>query len=292
MQRAPTPFLPMLALAVLMSAFASLPVEARSSRLPGTGGVQQLEGAAGGGLTPWALIAGLGSNRALGGSGYFTRVEVSDFRLDSYGVAAGLYDRVELSLARMDLDIDGTVPGESLRADIAGVKLRVLGDAIYDQDTWLPQLAVGLQYKRSRDFDFIPAALGARDRSGIDAYASATKLWLGGAFGRNLLLSGTLRATRANQLGLLGFGGDLGGHYRWMPELSAAVFLHERLAVGAEYRRKPDQLGVFREHAFSDVFVAWIPDKHASVTLARVDLGNIADKPQQRGWYLSVQLVF
>lgn len=282
---------PLLAMTLLVC-LASPLAEARSSRLPGTGGVHQLEGAAGGGLVPWALIAGLGSDRAIGGSGYYSRVEVSDFRLDSYGVAAGLYDRVEFSLARMDLDIGGTVPGESLRMDIAGVKLRVAGDAIYDQDRWLPQLALGLQYKRSRDFEFVPAALGARDRSGIDVYASATKLWLGGVFGRNLLLNGTLRATRANQLGLLGFGGDLGSHYRWMPEVSAAVFLHERLAIGAEYRRKPDQLGVFREQAFSDAFVAWIPDKHASLTLAWVDLGNIADKPRQRGWYLSLQLGF
>jgi hypothetical protein len=37
------------------------------------------------------------------------------------------------------------------------------------------------------------------------------------------------------------------------------------------------------------VYLSFIPLKYVSVTLAYVDLGNIADKPRQRGSYLSLR---
>ncbi|OYW31278.1 MAG: hypothetical protein B7Z51_05450, partial [Methyloversatilis sp. 12-65-5] len=73
---------------------------------------------------------------------------------------------------------------------------------------------------------------------------------------------------------------------------SVAVLLRDNLAFGVEYRDKPDNLSAFREDAAADVFVAWFPVKRFSLTAARVDLGNIANKPNQRGWYLSGQLAF
>lgn len=276
----------------LIAASLSLPCEARSSRLPGTGGVQQVEGAAGGGLVPWALVAGLGSDQAIGASAFLTRVDTGDYVLDSFGLAVGMFDRLEISAARLELDIGAVLPGESLRLEVWGAKLRLLGDAVYDQDRWWPQLAAGVQYKSARDYAGVPALLGARRGSDVDWYLAATKLYLGGVLGRNLLLNATARRSRANQLGLLGFGGDLGDRAVWRPEASAALFLHETLAVGAEYRWKPDQLGAFREQAFRDVFVAWIPQRHVSATAAWVDLGEVAGLRGQRGWYLSLQLAF
>jgi hypothetical protein len=159
---------------------AAVPVAAGSSRLLATGGVMQIEGAAGGGLTPWALIAGLGSDRQIGGSAFCTRVEPDHFSLTSCGFAAGLYDRVELSFARQEFSLGNTVPGESVQVDVFGAKLRLLGDAVYDQDRWYPQLALGLQYKRNLDFNFVPRLLGALDGKDVDWYLAATKLWLDG----------------------------------------------------------------------------------------------------------------
>lgn len=40
-------------------------------RLLATGGVMQIEGSAGGGLTPWALIAGYGTREEIGASAFF-----------------------------------------------------------------------------------------------------------------------------------------------------------------------------------------------------------------------------
>ncbi|MBB6093777.1 hypothetical protein HNQ60_002658 [Povalibacter uvarum] len=261
-------------------------------RLLATGGVTQIEGAAGGGLSPWALIAGLGTRDQIGGSGFCTSVEPDDFELMSCGLSVGIHDRVELSYARQKFDLGTTVPGESIRQDVFGVKVKVFGDAVFAQDSPWPQIAVGAQFKRNKDFDFVPTLLGARDGEDIDYYVAATKIWLSGAAGRTTLLNGTLRATRANQFGILGFGGDLEDGYTLQPELSTAIFLTDHIVAGAEYRMKPDNLSVFREDDSWDAFVAFIPFKNVSLTLAHVDLGNIADKDDQRGWYASLQASF
>lgn len=261
------------------------------SRLPATGGVSQIEGAGGGGLTPWALITGYGSRDQVGVTVFHTRADPTDFSLIATGVAVGIRDRVEVSYARQRLGLGSTVPGQAISQDIFGLKVKLAGDAVFDQDRWMPQLAVGLQYKRNDDMA-VPKALGARHDEGVDFYLAATKVWLGAVFGRNLLLNGTLRATKANQMGLLGFGGDRRDEYRYMPEVSVGVFLTDRLVLGAEARRKPDNLSVFREETFKDVFVAWFPSKRVSFTAAWLDLGQIADRREQRAFYLSGQLAF
>jgi hypothetical protein len=265
----------------------------RSGKLLLTGGVSQVEGSGGGGLTPWALIGGYGTRDQIGGSAYYTRIELDDYRLDSYGVALGLYDRVELSVAKQRFDTRevgaalGLGRGFAISQDIVGVKVRLLGDAVFEQDRLLPQIALGLQHKRNNRGDLL-AAIGAGDDSGTDVYLSATKLWLD----RSLLLNATLRYTEANQLGLLGFGGDRRDGRRLQAEGSAAVLLHRTLALGAEYRSKPDNLNIAGEDAAWDVFVAWAPNKTFALTVAYVDLGNIVIADQQRGWYASLQVGF
>lgn len=261
-------------------------------RLVATGGVSQIEGVAGGGLSPWALIAGTGTSREIGATAFVTHLDISDFRLTAAGVGVGVYDRVEFSFARQRLGLGTTVPGASIEQDIVGVKLRLAGDAVFDQDRWMPQIAVGAQYKRNRDFDGVPAALGARRDSDTDVYVSATKLWIEGPLGRSLLLNATMRGTRANQMGLLGFGGDLGDRMEVQVEASAAWLLQDNFAVGTEYRQKPSNLSVFPEDDYRDVFLAWWPNKHVSFTLAHARLGTIADKANQRASYLSVQFIY
>ena len=277
---------------VLLAAGVAASPAVAGDRLLATGGVTQIEGAAGGGLTPWALIAGLGTRDQIGASAFCTSVEPQDFELTSCGANVGIRDRVELSYARQRFGLGTTVPGETIRQDIFGVKIKVFGDAIFEQDSLWPQIAVGAQYKVNKDFDFVPALLGARDDADIDYYVAATKVWLAGVAGRTTLVNGTLRATRANQLGILGFGGDRDDDYSLQPELSAAVFVTDHVILGTEYRMKPDNLSVFREDDFWDAFVALVPIKNVSLTLAYADLGNIADKASQRGWYASFQASF
>ena len=267
--------------------------EGLAGKLLLTGGVTQVEGAAGGGLTPWAVIGGYGTRDQIGANAFYTRVDVDDYGLDSYGVLVGLYDRVELSVSRQKFDTQavggalGLGNGFTFTQDTFGVKVRLFGDAVLEQDSWLPQVAVGAQYKRN-DQSAVLAFVGAEDDSGVDYYLSATKLLLD----QSLLLNGTVRLTRANQFGILGFGGDRNDDYEAQFEGSFAYLLNRNLAIGGEYRMKPDNLGIAEENDAWDVFVAWAPNKHVSLTLAYVDLGNIVIADNQRGVYASLQVGF
>lgn len=283
----------------LMAACACASAGAQDmGKLLATGGVSQVEGAGGGGLTPWALITGYGTRDSWGANAHLTYVSTQDYQLNTYGVAVGLADRVELSLARQEFQ-GSLAPLDRLniKQDILGVKVKLFGDAVYEQDSWVPQVAAGVMYKKNKGIDGLGALgvtnvkqLGARDDSDYDYYLSATKLYLE----YSLLLNVTLRATRANQMGILGFGGDRNEERRLKPEFSAAYLINRKLALGAEYRRKPHNLGVDNEKAYYDVFLAIFPNRHVSATVAYANLGDITifNPKKQKGLYLSLQAGF
>lgn len=262
-----------------------------AGRLLATGGASMIEGSAGGGIVPWAVIAGYGTEDQWGAAAFATRVEVRDYALTSQGVTLGWRNRVELGVARQNFGLPTladalSLPTRRFRQDIVHAKVRLAGDLVY---TSMPQVSFGVQHKTQRDF-LVPSLVGARDDADVDAYFSASKLFLGAAGGRHLLLNGTLRRTRANQTGLLGFGGDRDDGYALVGEMSAAVLLDPRWAVGIEYRQKPDHLGFAREDDWKDVFVGWFPNKRVAVVAAWADLGRIATLEDQEGWYVSLQL--
>ena len=258
-------------------------------RLGWTGAVSQVEGAAGGGLVPWALIGGLGTNVEIGATAFATYAATQDYSLRSGGASVDVDNRTEISVARQRFDAGSVVRGLTLGQDILGLKVRLAGDAVFAPDQWLPQISLGAQWKRTLDFEQIPRAVGAARGEDVDWYIAATKMYFAALAGRNVIVDATLRRTRANQFGLLGFGGD-GSGYAWTPEVSAAVWLNDDVLLGAEYRDKPNNLRAFRETGAADVFLAWSPVKNLSVTAAWADLGPIAGKAAQRGVYISLWL--
>ncbi|MDF1832047.1 MAG: DUF3034 family protein [Porticoccaceae bacterium] len=254
------------------------------SRILATSGATQLEGAAGGGLVPWAVIAGYGDEGEWGGSLAATRVSVDDFQLDATSINIGINNRFEMSLSHHNLKVEPL--NLNIRQDIIGLKIKLLGDLIYNS---LPQISSGVQYKRNHD-ELVPFLLGAKDDTGTDYYLSASKLYLNAIMGRNLLINVTGRWTEANQIGLLGFGGHDNGH-TLQAEASVGLLINRHWVVGMEYRQKPDNLKAVDEDDWQDVFIGWFPNKHLSTVLAYSDLGDIAGLPNQSGWYLSFQLV-
>ena len=112
---------------------------------------------------------------------------------------------------------------------------------------------------------------------------------MGAAFGYNVLVNGSLRYSRANETGLLGFGGDRRDRRSLLKEGSVAVLFNPRWALGVEYREKPDNLSFAGESDWADVFVGYFPNKHVSFVLAYARLGEIATLDNQNGTYLSVQ---
>ena len=262
-------------------------------RLLATSGVTQMEGAGGGGLAPWALITGYGTRDEIGANVHDTFVDLTDFSLNSAGAAVGFYDRLELSYAHEWFYTGkagarlGLGNGYQFHLDVAGIKLRLLGDVVYDQDSLLPEISVGTQFK-SADQHAVLRAIGAQSTDGVDFYVAATKLFLA----QSLLVNATLRATKANQFGLLGFGGDRDGGYSAEFEGSVALLLTRKLAIGAEVRTKPDNLRFAQEGTAYDVFAAYFLTKNLSATVAFTSLGPIAGQGDQDGIYLSAQAGF
>jgi len=262
------------------------------SKLLLTGGVSSIDGAAGGGLTPWAVIGSYAERDEIGATAFATRTRTQDYALNVHGVAVGALNRVEVSLARQEFDAGVVVPDATLKLDIVGLKVRIAGDAVLESDRWMPQVALGAEFKHLNPGAAVGGlldAVGAK-RDGTDLYVSATKLLLA----QGVLVNGTLRATKANQNGLLGFGSADRSGYALKPEVSLAWLLRKDLAIGAEYRAKPDNLkfagAPYAEDDWKDLFVAWTPGKHVSITAAWVDLGNIVGHARQHGAYLSLQL--
>ena len=259
-------------------------------KLLATGGVSNVEGAGGGGLATWALITGYGTDNGVGVNAHYTYIGLSDYHLQTVGISVGIMDRVELSYAYQAFDTEttgaalGLGKGYTFHQNIFGAKVKLFGDAVYDQDAWWPQLAAGVQYK-SNDRGPVIAFVGGKSDDGVDFYLSGTKLFLA----QSLLVNATVRMTKANQFGILGFGGDKNGDYSAQFEGSAAYLISRKFAIGAEFRTKPDNLSIAREDNAFDVFAAYFITKNVSATLAYVDLGNIVIHDNQQGVYLSLQ---
>ena len=264
----------------------ALQASAADGRLRGSGGLLSVEGAAGGGLVPWAVIAGHGERGEWDLVAGATVVDTGDFDLRSTALALAWDNRLELSYARMSLGLDalverGLFPDRRLDTEVLGAKLRLGGDLIYGSG---PQVSLGLQWRRSRDPDLVMLA-SAENQQGADVYLSASKLWVDGIGSRRTLASLTLRSTTAHQLGLAGFS----DRRSTTLEGSVAVFVHPDWLLGVEYRGKPDRLASAHEDDWSNVFMAWLPSKQWHLALAYADLGSIGGISGQRGYYFSVQ---
>ena len=257
----------------------------KDGKILGTGGVSSVSGAGGGGLIPWATLSSYADAGQRGGSLFRTRVDVDAYQLDIDGGALTFGNRIELSFARQNLLVKPA--NLHVRQDKTGIKVRVLGDIIFDK---APQITLGAERGSLRDKG-LARAVGAQHSSGTDYTISFARAWLNGIAQRTTLLNVNVRYGNANQFGLLGYGGD-DQDVKWTAEFAAAVFLTRQLVVGMEYRQKPDNLWALREDNAHDLFLAYFPDKRVSLTAAWVDLGEIAGARDQQGIYLSAQVTF
>ena len=269
-----------------------------------TAGFNDLEGSGGGGLVPLAFITGYGSSDSWGANAHFTNIQLKDFQLRTYGAAVGAFDRVELSYTRLEFNVTGTpLDGLGVAQDVLGLKIKLLGDAVYGQDSWLPQIAVGAEYHKNDGIDHAAQVglagvtsvtqLGAASEHGTDIYIAATKVFLS----ESLVVNAVVRATKANEFGLLGFGGDLKNTYSYKPEGTIAYLLTRHLAVGSEIRTRPHNLTVDDESTAYDVFIGWTPTKNLSLVAAYLNIGGVLGPAtgvtrHQDGPYISIQAGF
>ena len=259
------------------------------SRLVATGGANSIEGSAGGGIVPWAVLAGYGDTGEFGCSAGVSHLATGDYGLRVIGGACSYGNRVEIALSEQELDLDGLRPllgladEQTLRQRSVSAKIRLYGDITYDRRG---QLSLGIVHKKNHD-GWLARAAGAMRESDIEAYLSLGRLFIDGPFGHMWYGNVSLRYTRANQGGLLGFGGDLGRSRRLVPEVALAWFPWRKFAIGAEYRANPDNLSFAVGDDWTDLFVAWFPSKRWSVVAAWVDLGSVGTLDGQSGLFFS-----
>ncbi len=318
-----------------------------------TSGVSVTDGAAGGGITPWAVIAGYETNQGINGAMHYTYTYLPNYTLSSLGASIGFYDRLELSYAYDILPTGSTFNtvgllantlstatgggvadtgiepfNTSIRMDVFGAKLRLIGESIYDSDNLMPQVSLGGFYKVNHNKALLNTLLANKAKD-YEAYLVATKIF----FPLDLLVSATVRYTAANQTGLTGFGGPNKNKREFRPEVSFAYLLAKNTAIGAEWAKHGDnvsgrgvnvggidttQLGAIsgaidnlglpnpvggllsstngtltqQESDWFDVFLAYFPNKNISFVFAYANLGNITLTPNQTGAYFSVQANF
>ncbi len=310
-----------------------------------TGGVSMIDGAGGGGITPWATITGYATRDGVNGNLHYTYAPLANYTLHSVGAAVGFWDRFELSYTKSSLTTGSTFDTVGLIADtaggpsgqlagtpidtgiepfnttidmdIVGAKVRVFGEAIYDSDNLIPQIAIGGFYKKNENEDLLKTLKAAKAKD-WEAYISATKIF----FPINTLINITARYTAANQTGLVGFGGPGGDDKEIRPEISLAYLLRKDTVIGVEWAKHGDNLegesveigglnitelqptletlgmsnlsGTLTQHEsdWFDAFIAYFPNKNLSMTFAYAMLGDITITPDQHGFYLSLQASF
>lgn len=259
---------------------------AENGKLLATSGVGPIEGGGGGGLIPWAMLAGYTTQDEVGFNATMSSANIKDYSLLSHGASVSFYDRAEISFSQ--LRFQNKVGSVDIKQNVTGIKVRLYGDAIYGE--W-PQISAGFQHKALLDTG-VANSLGTKNTSGTDFYLSTAKAWVDGPYNQTALFNVNLRYTKANQLGLLGYGTEDNNEAELLLEMAAAVFINRRIAVGMEYRQKPDNINNVKEDDWKDVFIAYFPSKSLSLTFAYLQLGEVAGLKEQDGTYISIQGAF
>lgn len=257
--------------------------------------ITNIDGQAGGGLVPWALLSS-------GPTVAITHLGTPNLSINSVAVNTSFANMVEVSYAHNMLSVTGsTLPAYANIDNVDNLGLKV---KLNDMGDSMPQFALGLVYKQASGnlADFLKTAAGI-DKSGTDVYAAASKIVNIG--GKTVLLNGVLRASKANQLGLLGFGGGttVGAKtgYSVKPELSVEVFAAENVIVGAEYRAQPSNgvtgtEGIVHQNAAYDFHIVYVANKNFTLTAAYTNLGQVAPaftgSNKQNGMLLQGQVNF
>ena len=239
-----------------------------SGRLLATAGLTQIEGDGGGGLAPWTLITGDGTREAVGVNAHYTLAYLPGSTLHFTGASVGLFSRVELSYDHQWLDTRdsgaklGLSGGYHFQMDVVGAKVPLFGNAVYDQDSWLPQVAFGAQFTTNNQHATL-RAIGARSPTAW-TYTSRRPSC---SWRKACWSTPPCRPPRRTSSGCWALAATAAA-IRPSSKGSAALLLSRNFAVGAELRTRPGNLRFAREDVAWDVFKAWLPPPRSSRSAA------------------------
>ncbi|NOY53239.1 MAG: DUF3034 family protein [Deltaproteobacteria bacterium] len=265
--------------------------------------VVNIEGEGGGGLIPWAYLTnppveGKTFGRPTVGATY---IFPQNFNVNVYHFNETITDRLELGFARTIFDTTNLLGGNGLNIGIDELTMDTYHAKLLllKETENLPAVSVSVEYKKNQDVDHADkngggafTAAGLDHASGVDYCLSVTKLYKG--WKMPVLINVGSRYTKAVQTGYLGFSKD--GNIE--PEASLAVFPEANVAVGFEFRGKPNEyksvpgIGSFREDNWTDFFIAYFPTKGLSITGAVVNFGNVVNRNVNTGFYMNMKYDF
>lgn len=237
--------------------------------------ITNIDGQAGGGLVPWALLSSGTLNVAI------TNLATPNLNVNSVAINTSFANRVEVSVAHNMLGIGGMSNPSNVDNYGIKVKLNDMGDA-------MPQFAIGAVYKHASGtlVDALASKTGALglgvSTSSTDLYVTASKIV---NMGKTVLFNVAVRGSKANELGFLGFGGGnaTGAKtgYSVLPEVSAEIFAAENVILGAEYRAQADNsvaatAGALHTNAAYDLHIVYVANKNLALTAAYTNLGVVA----------------
>ncbi len=298
-----------------------------------------IDSGGGGAIVPWAYISNAPKDGGVGMPSASIWTWVSDsYTINFWPVAVSIGDRLELGFAYQNLDIS------TLKSDLRGDSLAALPNVLdtkldnvqmitahakfqfLKETETLPAMAFSVSYKKALDVDEVNDNLtkGARntlgasapevlkwmgldDDSGFEFNLMATKLWKTKI---PILTSVNLRYTQAHQLGFLGFSDD----WSLNPEFTLAILPEPNVAIGVEYRAKPDKykslnryLGAnggaaggyrplddysFGEDDFIDFFVAYLPTPNLTIAAGVANIGNVVHRETKSIWAFNINYDF
>ncbi len=255
------------------------------------------EGVGGGGIVPGAHLVnppqdgkGIGKPAVMQWAGIR-----GDTNFYTTGFAFSLLDRFELGYTRATLDynrirddvkrLSGNLldPGKDhIYMDIFHLKTLIL-----KEKEFLPAFAVTAEFKFNETIDDINNNLaqvlntiGYDDDFGVDFDFSFSKI-IPNLIICPIFVHFNIRLTRAAQAGFFGFSSD----YTANPEISAGVLVRPDMAVGFEYRVKPDEYGSLALPGFTckeddmwDINFTYFPIERLSLSVAYCGFGNAANK--------------
>jgi hypothetical protein len=155
---------------------------------------------------------------------------------------------------------------------------------------YIPAITAGVHYKYNNNIDEINRDLGDaletvgyNDNDGLDFTLTASKTIT--SLPRPVMFSVGARASRASQFGLMGFGDD----YMVSFEGNVDVLVTDKLAIGAEFRDKPDVMGrikdlVAEDDAWWDVHAAYFLSPKSSIYAVAGDAGGVANHTDEMFW--------
>ncbi len=298
-----------------------------------------IDSGGGGAIVPWAYISNAPKGGGVGMPAGSIWTWVSDsYTINFWPVAVSIGDRIELGIAYQNLDIS------TLKSDLRSDSLAALPNVLdtkldnvqmitahakfqfLKETESLPAMAISVSYKKALDVDEVNDNLTSGARNTLGASAPEVLKWMGldddAGFEFNLmatklwktkipiLTAVNLRYTQAHQLGFLGFSDD----WSINPEFTLAILPEPNIAIGVEYRKKPDEykslnryLGAnggaaagyrplddysFGEDDFIDFFVAYLPTPNLTIAAGVANIGNVVHRETKSIWAFNINYDF